>query len=357
MENGKTKIAIFDKTKEARMTESKQLLGENMTALRAALPASMDEKRLCRMAMNCLIRNPRLLEANKASFFLAILNCAEMGLEPGIIQHVALVPYKSIIQVQPMYQGLIELARRSGQVMMIYAATVRRGDAFEYELGLDPKLVHKPDPEGEDNDWTHAYAVAHLKGGEKQFVVMTRKQVLSIRDRGAAAKAGASSPWKTDEEEMAKKTVLKRLLKVLPKSVEMARAIEIDTRSEVEKPQTTDAIQLDKVSFGVEPDEATEPTRSEKPVPRSKKKDKPEAPAEEAQEPEPGLTGKEPSLQEQIEINWQERELPAGKLVLMLREDGILGQFDDIAKLTPAQAEIVMKNIGQYAERAVKSAE
>lgn len=100
------------------------------------------------------------------------------------------------------------------------------------KLGLDEKLVHRPG-ENEDAPITHVYAVAKLKDGGVQFEVMTRKQVEKVRDTHSkaaknAASKGASSIWDEHFEDMAKKTVIRKLFKYLPVSIEIQRAVSMD---------------------------------------------------------------------------------------------------------------------------------
>lgn len=212
------------------------LLAANARTITASLPKGMDYARLCRLALNCAVRNPYLLECQPQSFMLAVVNCAEMGLEPGPQNHVALVPYKGVVQAQPQYQGLMELARRSGAISYFDAEVVREGDEFLYERGLEPRLVHRPKV-GYGNPWSHVYAVAHFRDGGKVFRVMDRDEVLATgRARSASVKGGRSSPWDTDEEAMARKTVIKRLLKMCPTTPEIAAAMDADDAAETGLP-------------------------------------------------------------------------------------------------------------------------
>lgn len=224
------------------MTRQKELgvmLNANLQAIESVLPANMNAKRFCRIALNAVAKNPALAECKPATFVLAVLNCAELGLEP-ILGQVALIPYNGYVTCQPMYQGLVDLARRSGQISTLYAEVVREGDEFEYELGLNPRLVHKPIGKG---NLTHTYAVCKLKDGAVQFVVLNADEIAKVK-KSSKAGASASSPWQTWTEEMWKKTALKRLLKLLPKSTEMALAIEKDDKGEVGEKQLPSKIDL-----------------------------------------------------------------------------------------------------------------
>jgi recombination protein RecT len=127
------------------------------------------------------------------------------------------------------YRGLIDLARRSGQISRIEAHPAYEKDRFKIQFGLNPILEHEPDLSGDPGPMILVYAVAELRDGTKQVEVMTKKQVDGIRAR---SKAGKSGPWVTDYDEMAKKTVVRRLCKYLPLSVELVTAFERDDELE-----------------------------------------------------------------------------------------------------------------------------
>src|SRR5690606_22598960 len=123
------------------------------------------------------------------------------------------------------YRGMIDLARRSGQILSIEARTVQEKDHFEVEFGLDSKVAHRPAWEVADRGaLTFVYAVAKLKDGGVQFEVMSRAEIEAIRDASQgyqmakryARDGKINSPWATNFEEMAKKTVIRRLFKYLP---------------------------------------------------------------------------------------------------------------------------------------------
>ena len=113
-------------------------------------------------------------------------------------------------------------------MLSIGAAAVREGDSFDYHRGRNSDLKHKEC--SKPGEITHFYAYADLKGGGFQFDVMTKAQVDLIRAR---SKASGSGPWVSDYEEMGKKTVLKRMCKLLPRSAELARAVSLDNAAEI----------------------------------------------------------------------------------------------------------------------------
>lgn len=203
-----------------------------------ALPKSLTADRLARIVMTECRKTPALLKCNQESFLGAILQCAQLGLEPGsALGHCYLLPFGNgkardglqNAQLIIGYRGMIDLARRSGQIVSIAAYVVREEDEFDYQLGLQPNIVHKPAHKAKPGAVTFVYAVANLKGGGVQFEVMSRAEIEAVRSQ---SKAGTSGPWVSHWDEMAKKTVIRRLFKYLPVSIEIARAVEVDERSD-----------------------------------------------------------------------------------------------------------------------------
>lgn len=203
-----------------------------------ALPKSMTAERLTRIVMTECRKVPALMQCNQESFFGAVLQCAQLGLEPGsALGHCYLLPFgngksrdgRPNCQLIIGYRGMIDLARRSGQIVSINAYCVHEADEFEYELGLHPDIHHRPSSLAERGPVTYVYAVAVLKGGGVQFEVMSRAEIEAVR---VQSKAGKSGPWVTHWEEMARKTVVRKLFKYLPVSIEAVRAVEIDEKSD-----------------------------------------------------------------------------------------------------------------------------
>lgn len=196
-----------------------------------ALPAHMNADRLARIALTEFRKVPALLDANPATLFGAVIQCAQLGLEPGgALGHAYLIPFKNNkthttdVQFIIGYRGMIDLARRSGQIVSLSARTVHANDTFRYEFGLNETIEHVP-ADGDRGPITHVYAVARLKDGGAQFDVMSKFEVDKIK---AKSKAGNFGPWVDYYEEMAKKTVIRRLFKYLPVSIEIQRAVTLD---------------------------------------------------------------------------------------------------------------------------------
>lgn len=200
------------------------MLARMAPAIRQALPRHLDPDRIGRIALTALRRNAQLAACDPASFLGSVLSAAQLGLEVNTpLGHAYLIPFKGECTLVVGYQGMLELARRSGEIRAIYAHAVREGDSFSWQLGLEPRLEHRPsaDPRRHDLEITHVYAVARLKDGEPIFTVLSRAEVESYRSR---SRARSSGPWVTDYEAMALKTAVRRLYRWLPRSAEMARA-------------------------------------------------------------------------------------------------------------------------------------
>lgn len=197
--------------------------------LARAIPKHMDPDKMARLALTEFRKNPALANCSPESFFGSLMTATQLGLEPGPLGHAYLIPYKGQVTLQIGYRGLLELVGRSDRVETVYAYPVYEGDEFNFQLGAKPDIGHKPGDEVDADKLTHVYAVAWIKNTSiPRIEVMTRRQVEAIRGRSAAASRGRSTPWDTDFAEMARKTVLKRLCKTLPLSVEIHSAIAND---------------------------------------------------------------------------------------------------------------------------------
>jgi recombination protein RecT len=201
----------------------------------AILPKHLTPERMVALATLAATKTPKLKECTPLTLFNAIVNASKLGLEIGTQAH--LVPFRNSkanateCVMIPDYRGLISLAIRSGHVRHIDARAVYTGDEFDYQLGTDPKIVHKPkfDAPHVQQNIIAFYAVAHLDDDAVGFEVMSKAEVDAIRGRSRASQDG---PWVTDYEAMGKKTVVKRLAKFLPQTPQMAAAVELDNRAE-----------------------------------------------------------------------------------------------------------------------------
>lgn len=194
--------------------------------IRKALPSVITPERFTRMVLTALSSTPKLQTCTPQSFLGAMMQAAQLGVEPNTpLGQAYLIPYGNVCQFQLGYKGLIDLAYRSGEVSSIQAHEVHENDVFEYEYGLEPKLKHVPAQKDRGNVIMY-YAVLKLKNGGVGFEVMSREDVETFARK--KSKAFNNGPWKTDFDEMAKKTVLKKVLKYAPLKTEFARAVATD---------------------------------------------------------------------------------------------------------------------------------
>lgn len=212
-----------------------------------ALPKLLTPDRLIRTALTAMSRRPDLMECTSHSLISCILTSAQLGLLPDdILGECYLVPFKNNkrrvkeCQLIVGYKGLCTLAMRSGQVksitaMAVFAANEKDGDKFDYDQGLNEKLEHKPAGMNDANRITHFYAIVRFINGGHVFRVMTRAQVEAVRNESKNymfAQNKADTVWGKNFEEMGCKTVVRRVMKYVPLSPEMSRAIALDEAAE-----------------------------------------------------------------------------------------------------------------------------
>ena len=204
-----------------------QLMEKMATQFTKALPEHMSSERFKRVALTAFSSNPKFLNCEPMSFLAAMMDSAQLGLEPNTpLGQAYLIPYGNKVQFQVGYKGLLDLALRSGKMKTLYAHEVRENDTFQVKYGLHQDLIHEPVLKGNRGDVIGYYAVYHLDTGGHSFVFMTKEEVLEhAKSKSASFNKG---PWQTDFDAMAKKTVIKQLLKYAPMSIEAQRAMVSD---------------------------------------------------------------------------------------------------------------------------------
>ena len=204
------------------------ILNQMLPAIRKALPKHITPERMLQMATVYIVQNPQIAKCSQSSIVGAIMQCSILGFKPvSALGQVYFVPYGKHVQFQIGYRGHIDLARRSGQLIDIYAEVVREGDLFEQKKGLHRDLIHEP---GDDPDApiTHAYAVAKYKDGGYNFIVLNKKEIEKLRMRNAMQGAAPKGAWLTDYDAMAKAKAIKQLERYMPKSEEYEKAVLAD---------------------------------------------------------------------------------------------------------------------------------
>lgn len=223
-----TKEALQRKAASAPQKQQsiQQLIKVMEPQIAKALPSVITPERFTRMVFSALSSNPKLQQCDAKTFLGAMMQAAQLGLEPNTpLGQAYLIPYKKVCQFQIGYKGLIDLAYRSGEFASISAQTVYENDEFNYELGLHADLTHKPAMSNRGEPIAY-YAVFKLISGGFGFEVMSRED--AEKHGRKFSKSYNDSPWQTNFDEMAKKTVLKKALKYAPLKTEFARGVVSD---------------------------------------------------------------------------------------------------------------------------------
>lgn len=238
-----------------------------------ALPANLTADRFQRIVLTAISSNPKLQECTPTSFLGAMMTAAQLGVEPNTpLGQGYLIPrkakkgdqYVNECTFQLGYKGMIDLAYRSGDVVNLGAYMVYKNDEFHAQYGLNPDITHVPTL-GERGDPIAVYAYYKTKDGGYGFEVMSIEDVRKHAQKfSEAAKKGWSSPWDSNFEEMAKKTVLKKVLKYAPLSTEVASKIGMDetVHDTISKNMTEEAISYTEVDVEtgeiIRPEEASQ---------------------------------------------------------------------------------------------------
>lgn len=225
MTNNASKMLSERKTNAAEHAEKTQIIAEirrMRDEFERALPKNVDADTYVRNSITTVRKNKKLMEADPLSILGALMTAAQLGLQPGPLQHFHLIPFgKDEVQAKLIlgYQGVMDLVYRSAKVIKIQPRIVYEKDFFQIEYGSDEKIVHKPFLGGDRGVATDYYASAQMSNGAAAFDWMSRKQVEAHRDEFRMNRR-TDSPWTKNFDAMALKTVVLKLAKYLPKSVE-----------------------------------------------------------------------------------------------------------------------------------------
>lgn len=223
-------ITLYKGALDARAKQIAQL---------ATPSTGLDAARVLRLAMRCVEKDDKLRECSPESFAMAVMSCVEMGLEPALGQ-AYIIPFKKRATLVLGYQGMIELSFRSGLLRSIWAEVVYDTDTCEVNLGTERSIRHVRGL-GRPGKIVGAYAVGELPGGGKQWVYLDRAQI----EARAPATDKPDNPWNSWPEEMCKKTAVRALWKLLPKSPTMRLALLQSGREDGHEPQRPETIAVD----------------------------------------------------------------------------------------------------------------
>jgi recombination protein RecT len=224
---------------KGKIASVEDLIKSSISQLKLALPQHMSAERLCRIALTTLRVNPKLQKCSGRSFIAALFQSAQLGLEPNVNGESWIIPYnlksgETVAQFQIGAYGLVKLFWNHKNAASIQKETVREKDLFEYDLGTG-ELKHKPPAFGQDRGKAIGYyAVGILHGGGRIVKVMSYNDVLEHAKRFSKCwdkkeeKFINGTPWESNFDSMGEVTVLKQVMKLLPKSVEIQNALRAD---------------------------------------------------------------------------------------------------------------------------------
>jgi recombination protein RecT len=219
------------------------LLMQSKEQIARALPRHLTPERLIRMAVTAFQRTPGLQKCSPISIVGCVIQAGELGLDlSGPLGQAYMVPYfnkhtrQQEAQFQIGYRGLVKLAFNSGKVSHFNAHEVCERDQFFFEYGTNQRLSHRP-ALTDRGDVIGYYSVLKMKDGSADFEFMSVEDINKHRDRYSKSADRQDSPWQTAFDEMAKKTVIRRLAKRAPVSAEMQAAAALDELGENGVPQ------------------------------------------------------------------------------------------------------------------------
>lgn len=219
---------VTTQTKATVAKQQSQGLAGALEAMRPeierVLPRHLSGDRITRIVLTEVRKNPKLAQTDPNSFFGALLTAAALGLEPGVNGQAYLVPYGKECQLIIGYQGFVDLFWRHPLAKRLSAEAVYENDHFAYDKGLNMRLEHEPKLDGDRGKIRGYYAIAELSTGGINFEFFTPEEIKTLR----GGKVGTSGNIDDPMRWMERKTALKQVLKLMPKSAELATALRAD---------------------------------------------------------------------------------------------------------------------------------
>ncbi len=241
----KSKLATQQDGKKGLSQQLMDKIMPHKLAFEQVMPKSMSVDRFLRLVNRAVMASPDLQNASLPSILGCAMSAAMLGLEPNTPLGTAyILPFKSKDGLQAQfilgYRGMLELAYRNPNIEGIHADIVKSGDIFEWQQGTDALLKHTYSLETERGATLGAYASCKIKNAGTAFVVLTKSEIDTVKKSSKSA-SSPYSPWSTHYDEMAKKTAIRRLFKLIPSSIEIAEDLEKDgaaiTMPDIEFPQ------------------------------------------------------------------------------------------------------------------------
>ena len=187
-------------------------LTDKLISYETALPKNFNRERFVQNCLTVMNEKPELAKINKAEVIQGLCKAAFLGLD-FMNKECYLIPYGNSVQFQTDYKGDCKFVKRYAirPILDIFAKVVREGDFFEEGIvDNHPVINFKPVPFS-NKDIVGAFAIVLYKDGGIEYESMSTVDVNNVRNN--YSKASNSKAWKYSFDEMAKKTVLRRLCK------------------------------------------------------------------------------------------------------------------------------------------------
>lgn len=202
-------------------------------SMHPALRAQFDLVRYINSTLSTIGRSEAIWKCSPESVFRCVLQAALYGIElsSGPMVQGYLIPFKGECALIVSWQGLLAVARRSGDVVDVTARCIYRDDKVTYQEGLQTVFVHEPNifAVRNDDDIVAAYCVTHYRDGHKTVTIMPRSEIEKRREASPAWRnregAKEPTPWEKWFPEMALKTVIKSAAKAWPKSMDLEKLL------------------------------------------------------------------------------------------------------------------------------------
>lgn len=254
--NDLAKIQLNPKTAVGDVRTARSLFRFYEDFVARGLPAQLKPEVLINAVVNSCQKTPKLLQCTQESMISALMHCGSVGWVPDTpAQECHLIPFGGKVVVIGGYRGFIKLVRNSGEICQVVSRVVYSGDDFKYQLGSKPEIIHVPKLTAEpqvDGDILYVYSQIWWKDPavfpRDDFEVMSKAQVDKIMADVIKKNNKIPDPWKYHYPEQARKTVLKRHMKRLPLTAEMAHASDLDNLAVTSEAQPLHQIVQDMVA-------------------------------------------------------------------------------------------------------------
>lgn len=225
----------------SKVTEFSRFLEKLKPQMSLALPKHLSADRMARIVLTEFSKTPALQSCSMNSIAACIMTASQLGLEIGVGGQAYMIPYKGVATLVPGWKGLVDLVSRAGRAS-VWTGAVFDGDEFDWELGSEPFLRHKPGGENDPDLMTHVYAIGKVNGSETPVIeCWTNDRVRKHFERNVIPSLKSNHYANKHWEMYARKVVLLQVLKYMPQSFELQAAVEVSHASESGTPVTIDA--------------------------------------------------------------------------------------------------------------------